>query len=119
MKLLRPLRERDFALLWTGLTVSLLGDGIFLVAEAWQVYDLDNDPVALSIVGTAWTLGMVAFLLTGGVISDRADRRRVLILADVVRAAALLAMGVLSVTGRRRDLAPRGALGVHGHRRGL
>jgi len=42
---------------------------------------------------------MVAFLLTGGVISDRADRRRVLILADLVRAAALICMGVLSVTG--------------------
>jgi MFS family permease len=97
--MLRPLRERDFALLWTGMTVSLLGDGIFLVAEAWQVYDLDNDPVALSIVGTSWTLGMVAFLLTGGLISDRVDRRRVLILADFVRAAALLGMGVLSVTG--------------------
>jgi MFS family permease len=99
VKLLRPLRERDFALLWTGTTVSLIGDGIFLVAEAWQVYDLDNDPVALSIVGTSWTLGMVAFLLTGGLISDRVDRRRVLILADLVRAAALLGMGVLSVTG--------------------
>jgi MFS family permease len=99
VKLLRPLRERDFALLWTGMTISLLGDGIFLVAEAWQVYDIDNDPVALSIVGTAWTLGMVAFLLTGGVISDRADRRRVLIAADLVRAAAVTAMGVLSLTG--------------------
>jgi MFS family permease len=99
VKLLRPLRERDFALLWTGMTVSLLGDGIFLVAEAWQVYDLDNDPVALSIVGTSWTLGMVAFLLTGGIVSDRIDRRRVLILADLVRAAALVGMGVLSVTG--------------------
>jgi MFS family permease len=99
VKLLRPLRERDFALLWTGMTISLLGDGIFLVAEAWQVYDLDNDPLALSLVGTSWTLGMVAFLLTGGLISDRADRRRVLIGADLVRAAALVAMGVLSITG--------------------
>ena len=99
MKLLRPLRERDFALLWTGMTVSLLGDGIFVVAEAWQVYDLDNDPVALSIVGTAWTLGMVAFLLTGGVVTDRVDRRRVLVAADLVRAGALIAMGVLSLTG--------------------
>ena len=99
MKLLRPLRERDFALLWAGMTISLLGDGIFLVAEAWQVYDLDNDPLALSLVGTAWTLGMVAFLLTGGLISDRADRRQVLILADLVRAAALVGMGVLSITG--------------------
>jgi MFS family permease len=99
VKLLRPLRERDFALLWTGMTISLLGDGIFLVAEAWQVYDLDNDPLALSLVGTSWTLGMVAFLLTGGLMSDRADRRRVLIAADLVRAAALVGMGVLSITG--------------------
>jgi MFS family permease len=99
VKLLRPLRERDFALLWTGMTVSLLGDGIFVVAMAWQVYDLDNDPVALSIVGTSWTLGMAAFLLTGGVVTDRVDRRRVLIAADLVRAAAILAAGVLSLTG--------------------
>jgi MFS family permease len=99
VKLLRPLRERDFALLWAGMTISLLGDGIFLVAEAWQVYDLDNDPLALSLVGTSWTLGMVAFLLTGGLISDRADRRLVLIGADLVRAAALVGMGVLSITG--------------------
>jgi MFS family permease len=99
VKLLRPLRERDFALLWTGMTVSLLGDGIFVVANAWQVYDLDNNPVALSLVGTAWTLGMVAFLLTGGVVTDRVDRRLVLIAADLMRAAAVVAMGVLSLTG--------------------
>ena len=42
------------------MTISLLGDGIYLVAVAWQVYDLNNDPLALSLVGTAWTLGMVA-----------------------------------------------------------
>ena len=86
VKLLRPLRERDFALLWTGMTVSLLGDGIFIVAEAWQVYDIENDPVALSLVGLAWTGGMTAFLLTGGIVSDRMERRRVLIAADLVRA---------------------------------
>ena len=98
MKLLRPLRERDFALLWTGMTVSLLGDGIYLVAVAWQVYDLENDPVALSLVGLAFTGGMVAFLLTGGIVSDRVERRRVLIGADLVRGAVLLAVGVLSLT---------------------
>jgi MFS family permease len=83
------LRERDFALLWTGMTVSLLGDGIFIVAEAWQVYDIHNDPVALSLVGLAWTGGMTAFLLTGGIISDRVERRRVLIAADLARAVVL------------------------------
>jgi Transmembrane secretion effector len=68
VKLLRPLRERDFASLWTGMTVSPLGDGIYLVAIAWQVYDLENDPVALSLVGLSFTGGMVAFLLTGGIV---------------------------------------------------
>jgi MFS family permease len=99
VKLLRPLRERDFALLWTGMTVSLLGDGIFIVAEAWQVYDIKNDPVALSLVGLAWTGGMTAFLLTGGIVSDRMERRRVLIAADLVRALVLAATGVLSLAG--------------------
>ncbi|MGH3091223.1 MAG: hypothetical protein ACRDOG_02670, partial [Gaiellaceae bacterium] len=41
-KILRPLRIRDFALLWTGAAVSLMGDGIYVVALAWQVYDLSN-----------------------------------------------------------------------------
>ena len=42
--LLAPLRHRDFRLLWSGMCVSLLGDGIFLVAMAWQVYALSNAP---------------------------------------------------------------------------
>jgi DHA3 family tetracycline resistance protein-like MFS transporter len=99
VKLLGPLRERDFALLWTGMTVSLLGDGIYLVAVAWQVYDLSNDPTALSLVGLSWTIGMVAFLLTGGVVSDRIERRRVMIGADLVRATVLVAIGALSLAG--------------------
>jgi MFS family permease len=95
----RPLRQRDFALLWSGMTVSLLGDGIYLVAIAWQAYDLSNSPSALSAVGLSWGLGLVAFLLVGGVLSDRLDRRRVLIFADVVRCAVLTVIGVLSITG--------------------
>ncbi len=66
MRILTPLRERDFALLWTGLTVSLIGDGIYLVAIAWQVYDISNTPSALALVGLAWSLGLAVFLLTGG-----------------------------------------------------
>jgi MFS family permease len=99
VRILRPLRERDFALLWSGMTVSLLGDGIYLVAVAWQVYDLSNDPAALSLVGMSWTLGMVAFLLFGGIVSDRVERRRVLIAADLVRALVVGVIGVLSLTG--------------------
>jgi DHA3 family tetracycline resistance protein-like MFS transporter len=97
--ILKPLRSRDFALLSAGSTVSQLGDGIYLVALAWQVYELSNAPTALSLVGLAWTAPLVALVLVGGVVSDRLERRRVMIAADVVRAIAIAALGALSLSG--------------------
>jgi DHA3 family tetracycline resistance protein-like MFS transporter len=97
--MLRPLAIRDFALLWAGMTVSLFGDGIFLVAIAWQVYELSNVPTALSVVGVAWTVPMVILLVFGGVVADRFERRRVMIVSDVVRFAAIGAVGVLALAG--------------------
>ncbi len=97
--LLTPLRQRDFALLATAMTISLLGDGVYLVAIAWQVYDLTSSPAALSLVGLAWSLGMVAFLLVGGSVADRVDRRQQMVVADVVRLVAVGAMGLLAVLG--------------------
>jgi hypothetical protein len=63
LRILRPLRERDFALFQAGSTVSLIGDGLFLVAIAWQVYDIWNVPTAFAIVGVAETVPLVALLL--------------------------------------------------------
>jgi MFS family permease len=97
--ILRPLRHRDFRLLWVGMTTSLLGDGIFLVALAWQVYELSNAPTALSIVGVAMTVPQIGFLLLGGVVSDRFDRRRVMIAADALRAVSVGVLGFLSISG--------------------
>jgi DHA3 family tetracycline resistance protein-like MFS transporter len=97
--LLSPLREREFALLWTGMAVSLVGDGIYFVAVAWQAYSLSNTPVALSAVGVAWTLPTVLFLLVGGALTDRLERRRVLLVANFAEALAIGAIGLLAVTG--------------------
>ncbi len=97
--LLRPLRIRDFRLLWTGMTLSLLGDGILLVALAWQAYQLSNTPAAMAGVGVALTLPQVVLVLVGGVVSDRFERRLVMLNADLVRAAALAALVVLSLAG--------------------
>ena len=60
--MLAALRHRDFRLLWTGQAISLAGDGIYLVAIAWLVYDISNKPGALAIVGFAWTLPQVVGL---------------------------------------------------------
>lgn len=97
-RILEPLRERDFALFWLGWTVSLVGDGFFLVAIAWQVFDLWNSPTALAVVGVAETIPVVAFVLVGGVVSDRFERRRVLIFSSLVRGACVAVLGILAVT---------------------
>jgi MFS family permease len=93
------LRIRDFALLWVGMSVSLIGDGVYFVALAWQVYDLSDSPTALSVVGLAWTLPLALFVLLGGVVTDRVERRRVMIAADLVRALAVAVIGILSLSG--------------------
>jgi MFS family permease len=87
--LLRPLRGRDFRLLWAGMSVSLVGDGIFYIAVAWTAFSLWNSPASLSIVGIAMTVPTIACLLLGGAVSDRYDRRRIMVLADLGRCIAV------------------------------
>ena len=96
--LLRPLRSRDFRTLWTGMSISLVGDGIFLVAIAWTSYSLWNSPEALSVIGIAMTVPLIACLLVGGTVSDRFDRRRVMLVADLGRACAVGLIAVLAFT---------------------
>jgi len=102
LRLTAPLRLRDFRLLWGGMAISLLGDGIFFVALPWQVYQLSNAATALSVVGIAMSLPHIVFLLVGGVVSDRFDRRRVMMVADAIRGLAVAILGLLSISGSIR-----------------
>ncbi len=99
---LRPLRHRDFRLLWTGLAVSLIGSGLWLVALAWQVIELGGGPTELSLVTALYSVGLLAFVLVGGIAADRLPQRLVMLAADLVRAAVLLVLGWLSLTGDLR-----------------
>jgi MFS family permease len=98
-RFLSALRHRDFRVLWAGMAVSLIGDGIFIVAVAWESYSLWNDPAALAIVGIGMTVPTVLFLLVGGVVSDRYDRRLVMAWADGLRAVAVGALATLVILG--------------------
>lgn len=98
-RMLRPLRRRDYALLAGGSVASLLGDGFFHVALAWQVYTISNVPTALSIVFLAISVPQVLLVLVGGVFADRYDRRKLMVAADLIRAAALGGMALLSGAG--------------------
>jgi MFS family permease len=71
---------------------------MYFVAIAWLVLEISGAPSALSIAGVAWTLPQVVFLLAGGVVTDRFDRRRVLVFSDLVRGAAIGSIGVLALS---------------------
>ena len=97
--LLEPLAVRDFGLLWAGDSVSLVGDGVFVVAIAWQVYALSNAPTALAIVGVARVVPMVGLVLFSGALADRLDRRKLLIAGAAIPGAAVALLAALALSG--------------------
>src|ERR1700692_2287211 len=89
------LRHRDFALLWSGQSISLVGDGVYTVALALVTLRIDDHPLALSFVLAARLLPTVLLLLAGGVIVDRIPRRLALLAADPPRGAAVAVIALL------------------------
>lgn len=98
--LLTALRHRRFRLLWAGAATSLLGDGVYLVALAWQAYTISPNPSGLALLGVCATVPQLLALVASGVVSDRYDRRVVLIVADVARFAVVGAVAVLVLLGQ-------------------
>ncbi|MGB7424262.1 MAG: MFS transporter, partial [Ornithinimicrobium sp.] len=86
---------RDFRWLFASSTSSNLGDGVLLTAGPLLVASVTRDPFAISMAVFAQRLPWLLFgLLAGGVV-DRVDRRRLVMIADGVRAVVLV--GVLAL----------------------
>ena len=78
--------------LWTASVISNLGDGISGVAYPWLASAVTRNPLQIALVGVATRLPWLVFSLPAGVITDRVDRRRLVVAMDVVR--ALITIGV-------------------------
>jgi MFS family permease len=99
VRILSPLRRRNFGLLWAGMTVSLIGDGIYAIAVVWEALRLSNSATSVSLVGVAWTVPTVGCLLFSGILTDRFDRRRLMLWASLAQALAVGMIGLLDATG--------------------
>src|SRR3954468_11709984 len=97
---LGPLQERQFALLYAGQAVSLLGDALVPVALAFAVLDLTGSAADLGYVFAAPILPLVAFLLAGGVWAARLPRQLVMLGSDVARGLAQATLAFLLLTHR-------------------
>lgn len=95
----RPFEVGQYRVLALALTMSLLGDGVWLVAVAWQVIELGGEPSQLSVVATGSSLGLVVAVLFGGVAADRVPQKRILVAVEIIKAAVVAAAAVVAVTG--------------------
>ena len=93
------LRLRSFRLFYIGQSLSIVGDAIVPVALAFAVLEIGGSASDLGLVLAAGILPSIVFVLMGGVIADRVERRRLMILCDVVRWGAQSLQGVLLLTG--------------------
>lgn len=87
-------RNREFTLLWTSQTLSDLGHAMTLPALPLLVLALTGDPVLAGLTGTVIAVTRLLVRLPAGVLADRIDRRRALIVCDVVRVIALAGLAV-------------------------
>lgn len=95
----RPLRDSPpFRRLFTGQLVSLIGRQITVVAVSYQVYSLTHSPFAVGALGLVQAVPLIAFSLLAGAVTDRIDRRRILMVTQVCLAAcsAVLLAGAIS-----------------------
>lgn len=84
---LAPLRHtRDFRLLFTGQLVSTLGTQLTAVAVPYQVFRITHSSLDVGLVSTAQLIPLVIFSMVGGVMADAHDRRRVLMVAELLLA---------------------------------
>ena len=94
------LRNREFALFWSGQAISQTGTWMQQFAQGWVVTTLAGSAFALASVNFAASIPMLALMPFGGVIADRMERRRILLVTQWIMALLAVALGALTHAGR-------------------
>ncbi|HEX9787268.1 MAG TPA: MFS transporter [Candidatus Binatia bacterium] len=100
LQALSALRHRNYRLYWLGQLASVLAQNMEGVAQGWLVLELTNSPLLLGLTGFAFAAPTIALTLLGGVIADRADRRRIMIFSQGATALTFFLLATLIVIDR-------------------
>lgn len=96
---LSALRHRNYRLYWLGQLSSVLAQNMEGVAQSWLVLELTESPLLLGLTGLTFAIPTITLTLLGGVIADRADRRRIMIVSQLAFAVNFFALATLIVAG--------------------
>ncbi|MBA2458041.1 MAG: MFS transporter [Gemmatimonadales bacterium] len=94
------LRSRNYRVFLSGQLVSLIGTWMQTVAQSWLVYRLTGSAVLLGTVGFASQIPIFLLSPLGGMVADRWERRRVLLVTQSCMMVLALALAMLTLTGR-------------------
>lgn len=86
-------------MLIAALAVSIFGSGMWAVAMVYQVIHLGGGPLELSLVATAGSIGLVAFVLAGGIAADRFPQRLLIIGVEGANLAVIASISGLALAG--------------------
>lgn len=98
MSALRSLKHRSFALLWSGQTLSRLGDYVYEIALSWWILETTGSAELMGLMWVFVTTPSILFLLIGGAVVDRLPRVPLLLLSDIGRAVAVSLVAFLAAT---------------------
>jgi predicted MFS family arabinose efflux permease len=93
------LRQRDFALLWGGATISAIGDGMSFVALLWLLIERGGTPTDVGWLAAIHTAPVIIGGIATGVILDLFDPRRVLAADNALRGLAMASVPIASALG--------------------
>ena len=96
----QPFRYRDFRLIWGGAFTSTCGSWMQNVAQSWLVLQLTGSAFYLGLVGFLADLPIMLFSLLGGVIADRADRRKLLLGSQYTQMASAFILTALVIADK-------------------
>jgi predicted MFS family arabinose efflux permease len=91
----KAFQYRDFRLLWIGAFTSSTGTWMQEIAQNWLVFDITQSPFLLGLDAFLGDIPIFLFSLVGGVIADRMDRRRLLLISQVIQMVSALTLAFL------------------------
>ncbi|MGZ7041768.1 MAG: MFS transporter, partial [Thermoanaerobaculia bacterium] len=96
----RALKHRNYRLFFGGQTISLVGTWITRIATSWLVYRLTGSELLLGVVGFASQIPMLLLAPFGGVLVDRWNRHRMLVITQILSALQSLLLAILTLAHR-------------------
>jgi predicted MFS family arabinose efflux permease len=99
-RVFKAFQYRDFRLMWFGACTSSIGTWMQIVAQGWLIYRLSHSAFLLALDQFLAGIPIFLFSLIGGVVADRAERRKILLGSQYVQMVCATILTVLVTTGR-------------------